>query len=42
MRFLLGEYASGWILVAGEELDDDALQRWIGQAQGYVATLPPK
>jgi hypothetical protein len=32
----------GWIMVAGEELDDDVLDGWIAQAQAFVATLPPK
>jgi hypothetical protein len=32
----------GWVLVAGEVLDDDVLERWIGQARSYVGTLPPK
>jgi hypothetical protein len=32
----------GWILVAGEELDDDVLDRWIAQAGAFVSTLPPK
>lgn len=32
----------GWILVAGEELDDEALAEWIGRARGFVATLKPK
>ena len=32
----------GWILVAGEALDDAELDRWIARARGYVATLPPK
>jgi hypothetical protein len=39
---ITGRPMRGWILVAGEELDDDGLGRWITKAQGYVATLPPK
>ena len=31
-----------WVMVAGEELDDGALERWIERAPGYVSTLPPK
>jgi TfoX/Sxy family transcriptional regulator of competence genes len=33
---------AGWIMVAGETLDDPALNRWIEQAAAYVATLPRK
>ena len=32
----------GWIMVAGESLDDDVLDRWVAQAGTFVATLPPK
>lgn len=32
----------GWIMVAGEQLDDKVLRRWIAQARDFVATLPPK
>ena len=39
---MTGRPMRGWILVAGESLDDDVLDRWVGQARGYVATLPPK
>ena len=39
---LTGRPMRGWILVAGEALDDSALDRWIGQAGAYVASLPPK
>jgi TfoX/Sxy family transcriptional regulator of competence genes len=37
-----GRAPAGWILVAGEMLDDPALDRWIGQAATYVATLARK
>jgi TfoX/Sxy family transcriptional regulator of competence genes len=33
---------AGWIMVAGEVLDDPALNRWVEQAAAYVATLPRK
>jgi TfoX/Sxy family transcriptional regulator of competence genes len=33
---------AGWIMVSGETLDDPVLDRWIGQAATYVATLPRK
>ena len=39
---MTGRPMRGWVLVAGEALDDDALERWIGTCQGFVATLPPK
>jgi TfoX/Sxy family transcriptional regulator of competence genes len=37
-----GRPMRGWILVAGERLDDDELDRWIAQAKTFVATQPPK
>jgi TfoX/Sxy family transcriptional regulator of competence genes len=39
---MTGRPMRGWVLVAGEVLDDDVLERWIGQARSYVGTLPPK
>ena len=33
---------AGWIMVAGDVLDDPGLDRWIAQATNYVATLPRK
>ena len=39
---ITGRPMRGWILVAGEVLDDDILDRWIGRARTFVATLPPK
>jgi TfoX/Sxy family transcriptional regulator of competence genes len=39
---ITGRPMRGWILVAGEALDDTVLERWIAQAGDYVATLPPK
>jgi len=32
----------GWILVAGDVLDDDVLERWIDLAATFVRSLPPK
>jgi len=32
----------GWVMVAGEFLDDDDLDAWLGEARAFVATLPPK
>ena len=39
---ITGRPMRGWILIAGEVLDDGVLDRWIEQARGYVASLPPK
>ncbi len=39
---ITGRPMRGWILVAGEVLDDDVLQRWVQQGRTFVATLPPK
>jgi TfoX/Sxy family transcriptional regulator of competence genes len=39
---ITGRPMRGWILVAGEALDDDQLARWLAEAGGFVATLPPK
>jgi TfoX/Sxy family transcriptional regulator of competence genes len=39
---ITGRPMRGWLLVAGDALDDDDLDRWIEQARGFVATLPPK
>jgi hypothetical protein len=39
---MTGRPMRGWILVAGEALDDAELARWIDQASRYVATLPVK
>lgn len=38
---MTGRPMRGWVMVAGEVLDDDVLKRWIGWARGYVGTLPP-
>jgi TfoX/Sxy family transcriptional regulator of competence genes len=39
---MTGRPMRGWILVAGQGLADDELERWIGRALSYVETLPPK
>jgi hypothetical protein len=39
---LTGRPMRGWVLVAGDHLDDVDLDRWIGDAAAYVATLQPK
>jgi len=37
-----GRPMRGWILVVGDGLSDDDLDRWIDRARAYVATLPRK
>ncbi|NJC73560.1 TfoX/Sxy family protein [Planosporangium thailandense] len=37
-----GRAMRGWVLVAGDELDDEALDGWIADAAAFVTTLPPK
>ena len=37
-----GRSTRGFVLVAGEALDDADLAGWIDRARTYVATLPPK
>jgi TfoX/Sxy family transcriptional regulator of competence genes len=37
-----GRRMNGWILVAGEMLDDPVLDEWLAVARTYVATLGPK
>jgi TfoX/Sxy family transcriptional regulator of competence genes len=39
---ITGRPMRGWVLVAGEVLDDGELDGWIAQAQRFVGTLPPK
>jgi TfoX/Sxy family transcriptional regulator of competence genes len=39
---ITGRPMRGWVLVAGEALDDDALERWIDLAGMFVKSLPPK
>jgi hypothetical protein len=39
---ITGRPMRGWILVAGEALDDGVLDSWIKRARDFVATLPPK
>ena len=39
---MTGRPMRGIIVVAGDMLDDMTLERWIRQARGYVAGLPPK
>ncbi len=37
-----GRPIRGWVVVAGETLDDPVLDDWITKARSFVATLPPK
>ena len=39
---LTGRPMRGIVVIDSSVLDDQALDRWIGQARGYVAGLPPK
>jgi hypothetical protein len=32
----------GWVLVAGEHLDDEHLDRWLAEASDFVATVAPE
>ncbi|KPC62922.1 TfoX/Sxy family protein [Streptomyces chattanoogensis] len=37
-----GRVSKGWVYVAGEALDDDALDEWLQVALDATAELPPK
>ena len=37
-----GRAMKGWILVAGDHLDDPELDAWIAEGRAYAADLPPK
>jgi TfoX/Sxy family transcriptional regulator of competence genes len=37
-----GRSMRGWVLVAGDRLDDPELDRWLAEAYDHVASLPPK
>ena len=39
---MTGRPVRGIIVMAGNALDDRALERWIGQARRYITGLPPK
>jgi hypothetical protein len=39
---MTGRPMRGIVVIAGEVLDDTALERWIWRARSYVAGLPPK
>ncbi|MDT5040545.1 MAG: hypothetical protein QOE51_1530 [Actinoplanes sp.] len=39
---ITGRPMRGWVIVAGDRLDDTDLDRWIAEAAAFVATLPPK
>ena len=39
---MTGRPMRGIVVIDSSVLDDQALDRWIGQARGYVAGLPPK
>ena len=35
-----GRFMRGWVLVAGDRLDDPELDRWLAEAYDHVLTLP--
>ncbi|MEU8813237.1 TfoX/Sxy family protein [Actinoplanes sp. NPDC048796] len=37
-----GRSMKGWILVAGDHLDDPELDAWLAEARDYAGALPPK
>lgn len=37
-----GREMKGYVLVAEDALDDDALRRWIASASAHVGPMPPK
>ncbi|MEU2869171.1 TfoX/Sxy family protein [Streptomyces olivoreticuli] len=37
-----GKEANGWVIVAGEVLDDDVLDTWLDTALQATGLLPPK
>lgn len=37
-----GKPMAGWLVVAGEVLDDDVLAAWVGRGTAYAGSLPPK
>jgi TfoX/Sxy family transcriptional regulator of competence genes len=39
---MTGRPMRGWVLVAGDGLTDQELERWIVRACSYAGTLPPK
>jgi hypothetical protein len=39
---ITGRPMRGWVLVAGDHLDDAELDRWIADATAFVATIAPK
>uniref|UniRef100_A0AAU2UY04 TfoX/Sxy family protein n=1 Tax=Streptomyces sp. NBC_00003 TaxID=2903608 RepID=A0AAU2UY04_9ACTN len=39
---LRGRTSKGWVLVAGEVLDDEVLDEWLREAWEVAAELPPK
>jgi len=39
---MTGRPMRGIVVIDSSVLDDQALDRWIGQARGYVAGLPPR
>lgn len=40
---MTGRPMRGWLLVSSEVIaEEDELQRWIGRAEAFASSLPPK
>ena len=39
---MTGRPMAGWLVVAGETLDDDVLASWVRRGVAFAETLPPK
>ncbi len=39
---MTGKPMAGWLLVAGDVLDDDVLRAWVDRGVAYAGSLPPK
>jgi hypothetical protein len=37
-----GRVSQGWLVVAGDVLDDDVLAAWVARGVAYAESLPPK
>lgn len=39
---MTGRSMTGWLVVAGDVLDDDVLAAWVERGVAYAGSLPPK
>ena len=39
---MTGRPMAGWLVVAGDVLDDDVLESWVRRGVAFAETLPPK